>query len=124
MSDIPRITRAARCALEFLRKFEDHEELVCEGGDCWYGLYRTNRQVVNQLISLCLISESVSGGIENYHINEAGKRLLDGLPPYRDSEGRFHNTIHEVLMAVVHDDRIQHITGGSLEKMYANRRAT
>lgn len=89
------MTKAQRRVLEWLRDHRDGATgyIICEGLECWYGLRRTNRVTVDGLLVLCLVSQlSNEGGCELYAINESGVRALQGLPPYRDSEGNWHET--------------------------------
>lgn len=88
------LTKAAIRVLTWLRDHEHNDDLVCDRLECWYGENRTTRQVVNQLLRVCFISpDSIPSGSEHYHINESGRRALDGLPPYRDAEGQWHETL-------------------------------
>ena len=93
-------------ALQVLKWLADHKdgddgELVCDRLECWYGLNRTNRATVHRLLECAFISKDVLGGsgAEHYTINGSGERFLKGLPPYRDSEGKYHETLFTILFA-------------------------
>ena len=60
---------------ELAEQFEE-AELVCDGAQCWIGLDRTSRTIVNELLRLALVrDEGESGkGIERYTLNEDGRR--------------------------------------------------
>jgi hypothetical protein len=88
-------------AVEVLRWMSEHEddpersgELVVDGLECWFGLERTNRQVVTQLLECCFISDhSDSEKLRVYTINNSGKRWLKGLMPYTDGDGVEYATL-------------------------------
>ncbi len=71
---------------ELAEQFEE-AELVCDGAQCWIGLDRTSRTIVNELLRLALVrDEGESGkGIERYTLNEDGRRAAVD-PTYRVPE--------------------------------------
>lgn len=65
----------------------EEAELACEGAQCWVGLERTSRTVVNELLRRALIRDcGESGkGLERYTLNEDGRRAAVD-PMYRVPE--------------------------------------
>lgn len=95
------VRRRAREVLQELIDFdtdidadEYDGEIVCEGGQCWFGATRIARRTVDELLRACLLhADDFGGKVERFTINESGRRLCEGLPPYRDREGNFHDTL-------------------------------
>ena len=90
-----KLTRKQRSALADLA---DGDDLVFEqGAGWWIGERRTNGQLGLSLVSLALVSKDSSSGIDRYEINETGRRALDGLLPYRDADGVYHDSLADLL---------------------------
>ncbi len=89
------ISRRAKELLQLLAGDDpDTSEIVCDGGKCWLGLERVHRSTVTQLLQKVFVRCDDLGGCEHYSINESGRRFLEGLPPYRDSSGQYHETMN------------------------------
>lgn len=92
-----KLTKAQRRVLEWLREAEDsntaadtdasraiydHDEIVCQGIECWIGLERTNWRVVLGLLRLIAISDrsdegnSMGGDVRRFRLNETGRNYL------------------------------------------------
>jgi len=91
-----KVSPAARKVLEWLRDHENDDDLITGGVEVWYGLNRTSWPTLMQLLRLCFVSQN-SVEQSHYHINESGKRFLEGLPPYTDRHGRHHETLADAL---------------------------
>ena len=97
MRDPKTLSKRAVAVLALLYESEAGE-IVCDGLDCWVGLERTSRRVVDQWLECCFVRpDDFSGGAARFRINESGERFLKGLPPYRDAEGWFHETVFDLL---------------------------
>ena len=57
-------------------RYED-AEIVCDGRECWIGLEKTSRQIVYQLLRLCVIGDVSDGGTERYTLNEEGRKVVN-----------------------------------------------
>lgn len=88
------ISKRAKEVLKWLQ-VNEHDYLVADGLEVWFGLKRTNWNIVYELLLFCLISED-SFSRNNYFINEAGKRYLEDLPPYRDRDGKYHQNLTDI----------------------------
>jgi len=93
LRDPKTLSKKAVEVLRWLASEEGDGEIVCDGLECWYGTNRTSRRLVNCLVECVFVSFSDLGGSEHYSINESGRRFLEGLPPYRDNEGSYHDTM-------------------------------
>lgn len=90
------ISKRAKEVLNWLKENEHDDYLVVSGLEVWYGLNRTNWGIVLELITFCFISED-SICKNSYYINHAGKRYLEGLPPYRDTHGQYHANLADLF---------------------------
>lgn len=77
------ITERTRQVLQMMADAEDRRdyanaELVCEGLECYVGLERTSRSVVNTLLRLVLVrcEDFGNGSVERYTINADGRKML------------------------------------------------
>lgn len=100
-ADAPVLTRRAREVLQQMADTDaadDDAEIVCERGQCWLADDRIAPRTVRQLLMAVLVGcDGFGDRIERYHINEAGRRLLAGLPPYCDRDGRYHWEFTDLL---------------------------
>lgn len=87
--------KAVQC-LEWLNENKDDDDLIVDRLEVWYGEHRTSWSVLNQLLECCFVSQE-SVAENHYYINGSGERFLQGLPPYRDQDGKYHNTVFEVM---------------------------
>ena len=55
---------------------DDEAELVRECCDAWLGDERVASRTVDALLRACAISDTGTGGIERYRINETGREIL------------------------------------------------
>jgi hypothetical protein len=99
-------------AVEVLKWLAEHKDggsademedgyLAACGLDVWYGLNRTTRRVVNQLLECVFISDEsgVNESSKLYAINECGVRWLKGELPYCNHEGKWFATMFELEAA-------------------------
>jgi hypothetical protein len=97
-------------AVEVLKWMAEHKDgqddyndgyLTVSGLECWFGLNRTNRGVLNQLLECVFVSDQSGVGESSklYAINGSGERWLKGEKPYQDSDGRLFNTMFELEAA-------------------------
>lgn len=97
------LTKSQIRVLTWLRdnKNEADGAITCDGLECWYGFNKTNWQMVNSLLQLVLVSDvsDTNGGTKRYAINGSGERALDGLPPYRDCDGNYHDDFYALIAA-------------------------
>ena len=96
------LSPAANRLLQELLLLEADDEadpaIVCEGLECWIDDRRTSWRTVRQLLQAVLISDTSWGdACRRYELNESGRRYLQGLPPYCDSQGQFHATMFDLL---------------------------
>lgn len=87
--------RAVEC-LKWLAENKDDDDIITDGIEVWFGYNRTNWRVLLQLLECCFVSQG-SPDHDHYHINGSGERFLQGLPPYCDQDGKYHNTVFEVM---------------------------
>lgn len=69
------LSEAAHRALAEMREAEvadNHEdaEIVCDGGECWLGLRRVNRNTVNALLEVLAVRHDTLGGADHYTLND------------------------------------------------------
>ena len=84
------LTKRQREILTIMRDRQDDDEdfdgeIVREGRVAYLGYQRVSVRTINELVVLCAISldqHSTVGRCERYHINETGRRLLDGTMEY------------------------------------------
>jgi hypothetical protein len=97
------LTRRQREVLTKLRDEPDCD-LAVSGLECWVGNEKTSLALAYALLRLMLLSPVDMGGSAAYYeINESGRRALDGLPPYRDASGQYHDSVAALL--VLQDER-------------------
>lgn len=95
-----KLTRVQRRVLTIMR--DDDQELVySRGGGWWLDLERTNGKLGLGLLRLMLISPDswASDDYQCYWINESGRRALEGLPPYFDCCGNYHDSLASLIVA-------------------------
>jgi hypothetical protein len=99
-----KLTRAQRRVLKSLAENEDIDLAFDKGGGWWIGDEQTNGKLATALIRMVLVRKDghTSGDMERYTINDSGRRALEGLPPYRASDGRYYDTFYE-CMATLYD---------------------
>ena len=88
-----KLTRAQRRVLQTLADDEDVDLAYDKGGGWWIGDEKTNGKLAMALICRVLVSADGHGDFQRYAINESGRRALQGLPPYRDSHGNYHESL-------------------------------
>jgi len=97
----PALSRRARQVLQQMADAdpaEDDAEIVCERGQCWLSDDRIAPRTVRQLLLAVLIGcDGFGSRLERYHINEAGRRFLQGLPPYCDRDGQYRWLLADCL---------------------------
>jgi hypothetical protein len=58
-------------------EYDENDEIVCCGVECWIGMTRISHATVNTLLRLVSISDvSDNGGARRYRINETGRNIL------------------------------------------------
>ena len=95
-----RLTKRQREVLTVMR--ETGEELVYEpGGGWWFGEGRTNGKLGIRLLRLMLIAltQDSHDAFQMFVINEAGRRALEGLPPYCRADGQYVETPGELILS-------------------------
>lgn len=92
-----KLTKRQREVLTSLRD-DDADLAYSTGGGWWVGDSQTSGRLAHWLISNCLVkADHVKDSMELYFINESGRRLLDGLPPYCNAEGLYFGTLSELI---------------------------
>jgi hypothetical protein len=59
-------------------EYDENDEIVCCGVECWIGMTRISHATVNTLLRLVSISDvsDANGGARRYRINETGRNIL------------------------------------------------
>jgi hypothetical protein len=75
------LSEAAHRALAEMHEAEvadNHEdaEIVCDGGECWLGVRRVNRNTVNALLEVLAVRHDTLGGADHYTLNDTGRSIL------------------------------------------------
>lgn len=94
-----KLTKRQREVLTLLRDDVDLDLVYSKGGGWWIGNDETNGKLAKFLIQNILVSSDsgFASDFERYVINESGKRALEGLPPYCDCHGKFHEDFYTFM---------------------------
>jgi hypothetical protein len=94
-----KLTKRQREVLTMLRDDPECDLAYSPGGGWWIGHEQTNGRLANSLIRAVLVNcYGLGTSFERYEINESGRRALEGLPPYCDRDGNYHETIWECMI--------------------------